>query len=95
MKKKILTFGILAALCFSMLSCGTGSAENAETEKKMEEGRLDVVQKDDLGPFGEYSKIIVDRKTGVMYLFVKDGYGGGLSIMVDKDGYPLLWEDGK
>lgn len=27
-----------------------------------------------------------------MYLFVKNGYAGGLTVMLDENGEPLLWE---
>lgn len=37
-------------------------------------------------------KVIVDSETRVMYLFVKNGYGGGLAVMVDADGNPLIYE---
>ncbi len=35
-------------------------------------------------------KIIVDRETGVNYLYVSEGYGGGLTVLVDKDGKPIV-----
>ena len=37
-------------------------------------------------------KVIVDKETGVNYMFVKDGYSGGLCVMVDEDGDPLVSE---
>jgi hypothetical protein len=37
--------------------------------------------------------IIVDKQTGVQYLFVARGYGGGLTPLLDKDGNPLLSVD--
>lgn len=37
-------------------------------------------------------KIYVHKDTKVMYLFVKSGYGAGLSVMLDQDGKPLLWQ---
>jgi hypothetical protein len=33
--------------------------------------------------------ILRDRETGVQYLWVKSGYAGGLSPLLDKDGKPL------
>lgn len=36
--------------------------------------------------------VYVDKETGVMYFFRKQGYGGGLTVMVDADGKPLIWE---
>ena len=35
-------------------------------------------------------RIITDKKTGVQYLFAWDGYAGGLTLLVDKDGKPLI-----
>ena len=35
-------------------------------------------------------RIIVDSETGVQYLFALDGYAGGLTVLLDKDGKPLL-----
>lgn len=42
-----------------------------------------------------YIHVYVDTETGVMYLFVKDGYGGGLTVMVDENGKPMIWEEQK
>ena len=36
------------------------------------------------------SQIIVDTKTGVNYLFVKDGYAGGLTVLLDSEGKPVV-----
>lgn len=34
-------------------------------------------------------KIMVDTETGVNYLFAWDGYAGGLTPLLDKDGRPI------
>ncbi|MCK9443769.1 MAG: DUF6440 family protein [Tissierellaceae bacterium] len=36
------------------------------------------------------TKVIVDSKTGVNYLFTWDGYAGGLTVLLDKDGKPVV-----
>ena len=36
------------------------------------------------------TRIITDSQTGVQYLFAYDGYAGGLTALVDKDGKPLV-----
>ena len=36
------------------------------------------------------ARIVVDRETGVQYLFAYQGYAGGITLLVDKDGKPLL-----
>lgn len=40
-----------------------------------------------------YQRIIVDKETGVMYLFHCAGYKGGLTVMVDANGKPLICDD--
>ena len=35
-------------------------------------------------------KILVDRQTGVNYLFVESGYAGGLTPLLDRDGKPII-----
>mgnify|MGYP007032352649 CR=1 FL=1 len=34
--------------------------------------------------------VIIDTETGVNYLFVQDGYAGGLTPLLDKDGKPVI-----
>ena len=38
--------------------------------------------------------IIVDKETGVNYLYVHRGYGGGLTPLLDADGKPIITQDG-
>ena len=33
--------------------------------------------------------ILLDKETGVQYLFIKSGYGAGLTPLLDRDGKPL------
>lgn len=34
--------------------------------------------------------IYVDKKTGVNYLFTQSGYAGGLCVLVDREGKPIV-----
>ena len=34
--------------------------------------------------------ILVDRVTGVNYLFVSSGYAGGLTVLLNRDGTPVV-----
>ena len=36
------------------------------------------------------TEIWVDKETGVNYLYRKDGYSGGLCVLTDKDGKPVV-----
>ena len=34
--------------------------------------------------------ILVDKETGVNYLYHSSGYSGGLTVMLDKNGKPIV-----
>ena len=36
------------------------------------------------------AEILVDKKTGINYLFVLDGYAGGLTVLLDENGKPVV-----
>jgi hypothetical protein len=36
------------------------------------------------------SRIIVDKNTGVNYLFISDGSAAGLTLLVDREGKPVI-----
>ena len=35
-------------------------------------------------------EIWMDRDTGVNYLYRRNGYSGGMTVLVDRDGQPLI-----
>ena len=45
---------------------------------------------DNGGLSDNYMAIYVDRKTGVNYLFTQSGYAGGLTVLVDATGKPIV-----
>lgn len=45
------------------------------------------MQKDGINHLTE---IWVDRETGINYLYHAYGYGGGLTVLLDKDGNPII-----
>ena len=47
-------------------------------EKVYEQGAISCVE------------IWVDKETGVNYLYFSRGYGAGLTVLVDKDGKPVV-----
>ena len=58
--------------------------------KVIKEDRFKKVLLDN-GGFSEGTlEIYVDRKTGVNYLFCQQGYAGGLCVMVDREGKPIV-----
>ena len=38
----------------------------------------------------DYVEILVDKETGVNYLYRQSGYSGGLTPLLDKDGKPVI-----
>lgn len=50
------------------------------------EKRFEKTYSQDLGS----TMIYVDKETGVNYLFVANGYAGGLTPLLDRDGKPVV-----
>lgn len=50
------------------------------------EKRFEKVYSQDLGSM----QIYVDKETGVNYLFTTNGYAGGLTPLLDRDGKPVI-----
>lgn len=50
------------------------------------EKRFEKVYSQDLGS----AVILVDKETGVNYLFAASGYAGGLTPLLDRDGKPVI-----
>ena len=52
-----------------------------------DDNRFQIVSQDK--GLARESYVLRDRETGVLYLFHLNGYGGGLTVLVDRDGKPL------
>ena len=50
------------------------------------EKRFQEVYSQELGTV----KIYVDKQTGVNYVYVGNGYGGGLTVLLDSEGKPVI-----
>jgi hypothetical protein len=73
---------IMLALAISLSGCSGGNS-NAEYENN---GRFRKV-------YAEYpNTIYVDSETNAMYFWHTGGYSGGLTVMVDENGQPLIWK---
>ena len=59
----------------------------------MSKDRFDIKDRENVGILTE-ATVIVDKETGVNYLFVHRGYGGGLTPLLDADGKPIITKDG-
>ena len=57
-------------------------------EKKEKRFHVDSNQKADSWGIGTY--VIVDKKSGVNYLYCQSGYSGGLTPLLNRDGTPVV-----
>ena len=58
----------------------------------MAKDRFDIKEREGVS-FATDAIVIVDKETGVNYLFVHRGYGG-LTPLLDSDGKPIVTKDG-
>ena len=79
--KRVIAMTILTLL--TLVLCGCNEANEVEADNR----RLWVL---DASP--RYYEIYVDNLTGVQYLRT---YKGGVCVMVDAEGKPLIWEEEK
>lgn len=52
--------------------------------------RFDVVWREGSSIGDGMKRVLVDKETGVNYLFVQKGYAGGLTPLLDADGKPVV-----
>ena len=78
---------VALALVFTLAGCSSAerssgrSNTNKETSERFIQVYYDIVD-----------SIYVDSRTNVMYYWHSSGNSGGLTIMVDENGQPLLWK---
>ena len=48
------------------------------------------IVKEKYGGFSVGTYVLVDRETGVNYLYANSGYSGGLTVLVDTEGKPII-----
>ena len=53
--------------------------------------RFEVIANEGNGLTGPSRTILLDTATGVQYLFVQSGNGGGLCPILGRDGKPMVW----
>lgn len=83
MKKFLIA--LLGVLCVFIVS---GCDNTIEPQTKEEQLSVEFIEIST----NTMDKIYVHKETRVMYLWVQEGYGGGLTVMLDENGKPLLWE---
>ena len=97
--KKVSIFICCLLLVFGLIACGSidvnGEVAKASPIKEPTSDRFivsDSILLEDYRNANTYASIYVDKETGVQYIFMSSGYRGGLCVLVDSDGKPLLYE---
>lgn len=57
--------------------------------KKQKKNRFKIVSEEPMGE-GSGCRIIEDTETGINYLYHYDRFGGGLTVLIDEEGEPLI-----
>ena len=79
--KKLISLVLALVLIFALAGCAGASYKNETTSDRF------------IKVYSEYSNCIyVDSETNVMYFWHSGVYSGGISVMLDENGDPLLWE---
>lgn len=79
MRKKLITAIITAALLIAGCSDTVNVSEGQENTMVLVES-------------GQEYLIYADNDTGVMYLYITISTGGGLTVMLNADGTPKIWQ---
>lgn len=86
MKKFIV---VLVALMFLLVvACGDSGTVQAEGAEKPTEGATFKTLDFDIE-----EQVVRHEETGVCYLVYRSTYGIGLTVMVNPDGTPYVWEE--
>ena len=77
---------IMLVLAISLSGCSGRGSKDGQFNEDDTGGRFIKV-------YGDFTNtILVDSETNVMYFWHYGGYSGGLTVMVDENGQPLIWE---
>lgn len=92
MKRPLSVFLVCLIGAFCLISC----TEKNENDQRIYYVSENITLVEVVGFSGNALKqpytILVHKETRVMYIVENENYQGGISIMLDKDGKPLLWQ---
>lgn len=90
MKKKILLLATILTIIIGCSGCGnttTSSINASDTNYQVIAEDTHFLRIDSIDGY-----LYVDKETKCQYLWVKRGYGGGITLLVNEDGTPKLYE---
>jgi hypothetical protein len=85
MKKILVILGLCLISVFSLVGCSEKNEKGQRVYRVYDVTLVRVAS--DYG-----YDILVHEETKVMYIQYRDGYQAGISVMLDQDGKPLLWQ---
>lgn len=81
---------VIGAILAALLVCTMLTGCRGEGDKAFVSKRFEII--DHVENFNYQETFLYDRETGVMYVWVRAGYGGGLSPLYDADGNVMIYE---
>lgn len=81
MKKIVAIIFVLMMSCFIFAGCGT-----------KENSRFIIIDSDVSSEDMFSSQLYADKQTGVVYWFSKSGYGHTMTVLLNPDGTPVLYD---
>ena len=72
--------------CMSICYYERKTTDKEKIAMAKKEKRFQEVYSQEMGTV----KIYVDKQTGVNYVYVAHGYGGGLTVLLDSEGKPVI-----
>jgi len=100
MKKKVAALIVTSIITATLFVSGcniqivddvdSSSNSNTSTSESLKDESLVLVEKGT--PYSGY-QIYADKETGVMYLWMWSNNRGGLTVMLNEDGSPKIWDE--
>ena len=81
--KKLAIAGMLFAILTALVACDSAKTNEPQSE------RMTIIEN------SRYGAVLCDNKTGVMYFVYDDYQSGGVCVMVDQNGKPLVMGEDK
>ena len=81
MKKIVAIILVLMMSCFIFAGCGT-----------KENSRFVIIDSNVESEDRTITAIYADKQTNVVYLFTKSGYGQTMTVLLNSDGTPVLYD---
>lgn len=79
--KRLICIVLCAVMALMLIGCGE---QEKKTDSAQDYSRFNIVSRK--VSIENINIVLQDKETGVCYLFFKEGYGGGLTVMYNADG---------